>query len=180
MQAGPATIARGTVIGVALLLAAGCAEETDSEGVEDHASARDTLADELGAILCEGASGCCESLGHADPGETCRSSMRNAVMLSVIEAEHEERALIPALIDQCLAAFEEAIASAAECSALPAPGELALRCPDLFTPAPAPAERSDALPACPHDEATCGYPASGPAPCPGGDCFTLVFENVCR
>jgi hypothetical protein len=170
---------------VAIALMAGCAGETETGESEDaHASARDTLADELGALICTGSSSCCTSLGYGRPGETCRMSMRNAVMIGVIEAEDADRELIPDRIDPCLASFETAIEAAEDCASLPAPGELLLRCPDLFTPAPTPTERSGAVPPCPHDEQTCGYPVAGQAPdeeqCPGGDCWTLVFENVCR
>jgi len=180
MQPGPTATLPHALIAVVLALHAGCSAETDGEGYGEHASARDALADELGAILCEGASSCCAALGHGAPGEDCRSSMRNAVMMSVIEAEQDERSLVPERLDACLEAFEAAIESAAECSLLPAPGELSSRCPDLFTPAPQATERSGLLPACPHDDETCGYPAGGAAACPGGDCWTLVFENVCR
>lgn len=163
----------------ALLAAlAGCGDDGSTTG-EAPATARDTLAAELGGAICAGATSCCASLGHAAPGEACRSSMRNAVMIRIIEAEDDARTLIPERIEDCLRAFERAIAAAMICEELPAPAELLDRCPDLFTPASAIDER-ERIPPCPHDEDTCGDPPYGARDCPGGRCWTLVFENVCR
>jgi hypothetical protein len=166
-------------LGVATLgLFIACDGEGASTSGEAPATARDMLAADLGAIICDGASSCCASFAYDAPGQACRSSMRNAVMISIIEAEDARRELLPDRIDGCLRAFEDAIATAPSCDALPAPAELLLRCPDLFTPSDQPSERR-AIPPCPHDEDTCGYPASG-SRCADGDCWTLIFENVCR
>lgn len=167
------------LVGAALVGWTACDADGDSTSGEAPVTARDALAAELGAIICGGASSCCASFAYDAPGEACRTSMRNAVMISIIEAEDEGRELLPDRIDGCLYVFEDAIATAPSCDALPAPAELLLRCPDLFTPGEQAVERAGALPPCPHDEDTCGYPASGPR-CPGGDCWSLVFENVCR
>jgi hypothetical protein len=153
----------------------GCGDETDAL-LAAEASARDELAAELGDVLCGGASACCGAFGYDEPGEACRTSMRNAVMIRVIEAEDEGRTLVAERVDPCLTTFEDLIADTDDCAALPAPGELLRWCPDLFTPAERQAVRKDV--ACPHDEATCGYGAG--SSCDGDDCYTLVFENVCR
>lgn len=161
----------------ALVLLAACGEGEPTTG-EAPGTARDELAAELGATICEGASWCCASFGYRAPGEACRTSMRNAVMIRIIEAEDEQRTLVPERIDPCLQVFDEAIAAAVSCDDLPAPAELLDLCPDLFTPPDAIA-REQVVP-CPHDEDTCGYSADAAAACPEGDCWMLVLENVCR
>lgn len=119
---------------VVTLGASGCANESAPES--SPPTPRDRLADELAATLCEGARPCCGELGYGEPTDSCRSSMRNAVMASIIAAEDQLRELVPEEHDACLAAFVAAIAEAPSCDYLPAPLELETRCPTIFTPIP--------------------------------------------
>lgn len=166
----------GRVVGVALAALAGCATETDPSSEQE--SPRDRLAEELGAVVCRGAASCCASFGHARPGEACHTAMRNAFMIAVIEAEDEGRSLVAGEVEVCLRSFTDAIDDATSCDELPAPAQLVRRCPTVFTEPEAVAQAERGAP-CPHDEHTCGYPDRSDD-CAGGDCWVLVFENVCR
>jgi hypothetical protein len=115
-------------------VAAGCSTESEYEVLPP--GPRDLLADELAATICNGAANCCTDLGFDQPGDSCRSSMRNAVMASIITAEDQLRELVPSEHDSCIAAFQAAIDGAASCDHLPAPLELEGRCPTIFTPIP--------------------------------------------
>lgn len=112
----------------------GCSSESEPE--VRPPTPRDRLADELAITLCEGAAPCCDELGYDAPTESCQSSMRNAVMASIIAAEDQLRELVPEEHDACVAAFQAAIEAAPTCDHLPAPLELEVRCPTLFTPIP--------------------------------------------
>ncbi len=112
----------------------GCTGESATEITPP--TARDRLADDLAATLCEGAASCCTDHGYDAPGDSCRSAMRNAVMASIISAEDQARELVPEAHEGCIDAFEAAIEAAPSCDYLPAPLELEVRCPTMFTPIP--------------------------------------------
>lgn len=101
--------------------------------------------------------------------------MRNAVMIAIIEAEDDGRALLEGAIDGCMSAFSGAIEDAGSCAELPAPAELVHRCPSAFTSS---AGADGGSPASPHDHHTCGE--EDPRACETARGWTLVFENVCR
>lgn len=113
---------------------AGCTGESAPEVTPG--TPRDRLADALALTLCEGAQPCCDELGYGEPTDACQGSMRNAVMASIIAAEDQLRELIPEEHDGCIAVFRSAIETAPTCDDLPAPFELEVRCPSLFSPIP--------------------------------------------
>jgi hypothetical protein len=121
-------------LGAAFGLWCGCQEPAPSDPVA--LTERDELAADLAVTICESAGPCCAGMGLGEPGESCRTKMRNAVMLAIILAEDEQRELRPGQSAFCVATYRDMAAQSADCKALPTPSALTTLCPDLFTPIP--------------------------------------------
>jgi len=128
-------VLRSTTLVVLAVLGAACGGD-ETETVVTPPTSRDLFADDLASTLCQGAAPCCSELGYDQPTDDCRSSVRNAVMATIITTEDQQRELVPAEHEACITAFEAAIAAAPTCNDLPAPFEIETHCPTLFTPAP--------------------------------------------
>ncbi|NUO49986.1 MAG: hypothetical protein HOV80_14115, partial [Polyangiaceae bacterium] len=121
----------GVVVSLGCLAAGACG---NPEVYKEES--RDVAADAIAEAICEAATPCCVSIGYRPPSDTCRSGMRNEVMLQIMGAEDDRRDVRREAIDECVEKFEAAIAAASTCTEVAGPADLLELCPDLMTPIP--------------------------------------------